>query len=75
VIRLGPLLQGVLLLLVVAPLVVFWSWMLDDMVQNPLLTRNARTMWLTIFFCFNVFGAGVYYLSLYRGPHDRGRRR
>jgi hypothetical protein len=75
VIRLGPGVQSLLLLLLVAPLIVFWAWMLDDMLQNPLLTRNARTAWLTAFLFLNVFGAGLYYMSLYRGPRDRGRRR
>ncbi|MCP2321983.1 sterol desaturase/sphingolipid hydroxylase (fatty acid hydroxylase superfamily) [Hamadaea flava] len=76
-IRLGPLVQSVLVFLLIAPLIVFWAWMLDDMLQNPLLTRNARTAWLAAFLGFTVFGAGVYFLSLYRGPGSgpRNRRR
>ena len=71
-IRPGALLQSVLLFLLVAPMIVFWAWTLDDMLQNPLLTRNARTAWLAAFLALNVFGAAGYYLILYRGPGNGG---
>ncbi|NUR73697.1 MAG: hypothetical protein HOU81_23020 [Hamadaea sp.] len=71
-IRPGPLVQSVLVFLLVAPLIVFWAWMLDDMLQNPLLTRNARTAWLAAFLALNVFGAAGYYMILYRGPRNYG---
>jgi hypothetical protein len=64
--QLGPLIS----LLLVLPLIAFWAWMLNDMLQNDhlpgLLTNDAPLDWMIAFIVFNVFAAVVYYVLVYR---------
>jgi hypothetical protein len=64
--QLGPLIS----LIVILPLIAFWAWMLNDMLQNDrvpgLLTNDARLDWTVAFLLFNVFAAVVYYVLVYR---------
>jgi hypothetical protein len=67
--QLDPLIS----LIFIVPLIAFWAWMLNDMLQNnrlpSLLTADARLDWMVAFIVFNVFAAVVYYALVYRQRH------
>ncbi|HEY7061533.1 MAG TPA: hypothetical protein VII06_08645 [Chloroflexota bacterium] len=55
--------------IVVAPLLVFWVWMFDDMARNDHLTSHPKGTWFALFVLLNVFGAAWYYSVEYRNRH------
>ncbi len=67
--QLSPLIT----LIVILPLIAFWLWMFNDMLQNnrlpSLFTNDAKFDWMIAFILFNVFVAVVYYTVVYRQQH------
>lgn len=63
-------------LIIVIPLLAFWLWMFQDMVNNKRLPSNSAGLlnwppvskfdWLPVFIFLNVFGAIYYYLVEFR---------
>jgi hypothetical protein len=53
-------------LLIVLPLVAFLVWMYRDMVRNDELPERDKESWTWMFLLLNVFGAGLYYINVYR---------
>lgn len=63
-------------IIIVAPLLLFWAWMLHDMLRDdtlpdssvPLLTwpPRSRFSWIVVFVVLNIFGAVFYYILCYR---------
>ncbi len=60
------------LLIIILPLLAFWLWMFNDMLNNPTLPlcymslsggRNVRQDWIVAFVVLNVFTASYYYLT------------
>ncbi|MFI5274719.1 MAG: hypothetical protein ACHQ4H_16935 [Ktedonobacterales bacterium] len=47
----------------------FWGWMFRDMVGNADLPRSAKDNWTITFVLLNVFGAVIYYNTVYRNQH------
>lgn len=60
------LITAVTIVLAISPLLVFWAWMLRDMLNNDYLPSKAKNDWLLAFVLLNVFGAVLYYSNIYR---------
>lgn len=58
-------------LLIIVPLVIFWGWMYRDMTNNDELPAGDKETWTWMFVLLNVFGAGLYFINVYR--YRRGR--
>ena len=52
--------------LVVVPLVAFWFWMFNDMINNYELSPTERQFWTIAFIFGNALAAGYYYFTVYR---------
>jgi hypothetical protein len=65
--QLGPLIT---LVFIVVPLLSFWAWMANDMLQSDrlpgLITNDAKLDWTVAFILLNVFAAVIYYALVYR---------
>jgi uncharacterized RDD family membrane protein YckC len=53
-------------LVIIIPLVVFWLWMFEDMIRNRDLPGEAKQTWVFVFVLLNVFGAVIYFATVYR---------
>ena len=51
-------------------LLVFWGWMLRDMVTNDWLPPNQKYYWAAAFLFTFIVGAGLYYFIEYRPRHN-----
>ena len=60
------LVTGLLVATVAAPFIAFWAWMFADMLRNDRLPPRSRTTWLLLFCAGNVFGALLYYCTVFR---------
>ena len=54
--------------IMVAPLVAFWIWMVDDLAHHRYFATMDKHSWVVVLLLFNVFGAAVYYWYGYRDP-------
>ena len=57
---------GLLPLIVVVPLVVFWAWMFNDLVKNDDLPSIFKPYWMLAFILLNLPAAVFYYYTVYR---------
>ena len=62
----STLLIGLVPLLVVLPLIVFWGWMFKDMLNNDDLLMIYRPYWFMAFILLNIPAAVFYYITVYR---------
>ncbi len=62
----STLLIGLVPLLVVLPLIVFWVWMFKDMLGNNDLLLLYRPYWIMAFILLNIPAAVFYYITVYR---------
>ena len=63
----------------VIPLLVFWSWMLSDMMSNNTIPSNSNAFlnwpptsksdWAVLFIFLNIFAAILYYFGEYKPRH------
>jgi len=44
----------------------FWGWMFRDMMNNDELSSDEKRNWTFAFFIFNIFGAALYCINVYR---------
>jgi Phospholipase_D-nuclease N-terminal len=58
--------QFLIPLLIIIPLVIFWAWMFRDMMNNDSLPDDTKNTWTLLFVLLNVFGAGLYFINVYR---------
>ncbi len=59
-------LVGLIPLIVVLPLLVFWAWMLRDLLRTERVLPTAKPYWLAAFIFLNIATAVFYYLTVYR---------
>ena len=50
-------------------LIIFWMLMYRDMARNDNLPESAKSNWTLVFVLMNVFGAIIYYVTVYRNQH------
>ncbi len=64
----GQVLQLVqeLSVVVIVFLIIFWMLMYRDMTRNDSLPESAKSNWTLVFVLMNVFGAIIYYVTVYR---------
>ena len=62
----STLLIGLIPLLVVVPLIVFWAWMFKDMMNNIDVPSVFRPYWMMAFILLNIPAAVFYYYAVYR---------
>ena len=62
----GTLLIGLIPLIVIVPLIVFWIWMFKDMLHNDTLPSIFKPYWLMAFILLNIPAAVFYYYTVYR---------
>jgi hypothetical protein len=62
----STLLIGLIPLIVVVPLVVFWAWMFKDMVNNTDMPSIFRPYWMMAFILLSIPAAVFYYYTMYR---------
>lgn len=60
------LVTGLLIATLAVPFIAFWAWMFSEMRQNFRLSPETQRTWLLLFLALNVFGALLYYLTVYR---------
>lgn len=63
----------------IIPLLVFWAWMLSDMMSNNTIASNSNSFlnwppdskfdWTVLFIFLNIFAAILYYFAEYRPRH------
>lgn len=63
-------------LVVILPLIAFWAWMFNDMLNNDDIPSmepagfrwppEAKNHWIIFFIIFSIFTAGYYYFTEYR---------
>jgi hypothetical protein len=56
-------------MLIVVPLLGFWIWMFQDMINNQTIPEDAKNTWRLMFIVMNVFAAGYYYFNVYKNTH------
>jgi hypothetical protein len=62
----GTVFIGLIPLLVVVPLMVFWSFMFKDMLNNADVPSVFRPYWMMAFVLLNIPAAVFYYYTVYR---------
>ncbi len=62
----STLLIGLIPLIVVVPLIVFWGWMFNDMVKNENVPSIFKPYWMLAFILLNIPAAIFYYYTVYR---------
>jgi uncharacterized membrane protein YidH (DUF202 family) len=60
------LVTGLVIATLAVPVIAFWAWMFSEMRQNFRLPPEAHKTWLFLFLALNVFGALLYYFTVYR---------
>lgn len=60
------ILIGLIPFLFILPLIAFWLWMFQDMLNNNDMPRDAKDYWTWAFVLLNVFAATIYYANIYR---------
>jgi hypothetical protein len=63
---LRTVLIGLVPLIVIVPLVVFWVWMFKDMMNNDDLPSVFKPYWLMAFILLNIPAAVFYYYTVYK---------
>jgi hypothetical protein len=58
--------QVLIPLLIVLPLIIFWLWMFQAMLNNRSLLKSEKDTWTLLFIFLNVFAAVLYYANVYR---------
>jgi len=74
-----PGLQLLISLIAVLPLLAFWLWMFQDMINNDYLPNNSaaplmwppssKYNWMLAFIFLNIFAAAFYFVYEYRKRH------
>jgi hypothetical protein len=62
----STILIGLIPLIVVVPLVLFWAWMFNDLVKNEDVPGIFKPYWMMAFILLNVPAAVFYYYTVYR---------
>ncbi len=62
----STLLIGLIPLLLVVPLVIFWAWMFRDMLNTTDVPSIYRPYWTMAFILLNIPAAVFYYYTVYR---------
>jgi uncharacterized membrane-anchored protein YitT (DUF2179 family) len=62
----STVLIGLIPLLIVVPLIMFWAWMFKDMVNNDHLPSIFKPYWVMAFILLNIPAAIFYYYTVYR---------
>lgn len=57
---------GLIPLIVVVPLIVFWAWMFNDMVKSDDVPSIFKPYWMLAFILLNIPAAIFYYYTVYR---------
>ena len=60
------MLIGLVPLIIVVPLIVFWGWMFRDMLNNYEVLSVYRPYWMVAFILLNIPAAVFYYYTVYR---------
>jgi amino acid transporter len=58
-----PIPQIIIPLIITLPLIAFWVWMFQDMVNNDNLPSDTKNTWALAFLIANVFAATFYYAT------------
>jgi hypothetical protein len=62
----STVLIGLIPLIIVVPLIVFWGWMFRDMLNNYDVPSIYRPYWMLAFILLNIPAAVFYYYTVYR---------
>ena len=62
----STVLIGLVPLIVVVPLILFWAWMFKDMVNNDDLLSVFKPYWIMAFILLNIPAAVFKYYTVYR---------
>lgn len=62
----ATVLIGLVPLIVVVPLIVFWGWMFNDLVKNDDLPSIFKPYWMLAFILLNIPAAVFYYYTVYK---------
>ncbi len=62
----STVLIGLVPLIVVVPLVVFWAWMFKEMLNNDGIPSIFRPYWMMAFILLNIPAAVFYYYTVYK---------
>ena len=62
----STVLIGLVPLIIVVPLIVFWGWMFRDMLNNYDVPGVYRPYWMVAFILLNIPAAVFYYYTVYR---------
>ena len=65
---------GLLGILVVALLAIFWVWMLVDAVTRKFKTDAEKIVWVLVIILTHIIGAVIYYLAV-KMRHSKKRKR
>jgi hypothetical protein len=62
----GTLLIGLVPLLVIVPLIVFWAWMFKDMMKSNDVSSIYRPYWMMAIIFLNIPAAVFYYITVHK---------
>jgi len=62
--------QGLAILIVFSPLLLFWLWMAIDFSSNPRIQNQLKPFWIIAFVFLNIITATYYYFTEYLPNQD-----